>query len=313
MIDLGSMNEVLPYVATLAGAGVGAAFEANAQHTIAKNQQALAAEWGDVHEQQPSNRIRKLAAVALGPLVALGSVVGLANSLAYQSEPAIRQVPPALEITIDHSGATELGINPAAGEISKLSQEFANANQVNATAFVAGSGEVKTMKPSKVTADQPFGDAPLVQATESALDAAKLNRAKATTSGTHQSAAVLAITNGNSLGDSTAIIAQAQAESVPVYTVNVEAKPTDQSTTQDLQHIAAATKGEYWDINAGNINQVGPKIKAALAPEQVKDKQSSSNRLPIRIFTSVVSAGALAIGYRKRRLSTLGNEVYRRK
>lgn len=310
MSDLLSLHEVIPYAATVGGAMGGIGLEYLAQHNIIDNQQALAREWGEVHERQ-ANRWRSIARVALGPLMAVGALGGFANGMAWEPDTAVRQVPPQLEVVVDHSAATGLNGGHAAKEISQLSHEFTDKKRVTATAFLARGSEVVSVEISKVDKDVPFGDAPLDTAIGNALDRANLDRTKAIRRNHKLGTGVLVLTNGNSIGDPTAVAEKAESVPVPLFIVNVEAGKSNQQTTKDLQATAKQTKGQYWDANTTNVTEVAKEVKHQLVPEKVQDTRP--NRNPLRVVAAALSAGTLGLVYKRRREMTLGNELYRSK
>lgn len=306
-MDMETLRQAIPYAATAVGAGVGVAVEAMAQHHVAPLRHRLSDEWGPVVDQHTPGRLVRLGGMLIGPLVAVGTLSGLANGVIWQPESTQTDIPPQLEVVVDHSGATALNTGTAANEIGKLTSLFATQTKLETNAFVAGNGYVKEVKIKDVSKDVPFGDAPLEQAMQSALDKASLNQSKTTTA-SHNSG-VLVITNGNSMGAPSVVVSEARAANVPVFVVNVEAGQADQQTTANLKLVASQTGAKYWDANTHNFNPVAGEIKKTIVSEQVKnDHNSGDNKWPLKAFAGAVTVGAFGIVYKRRSSMTLGNE-----
>ncbi len=299
------VQDALPFIVSAASVGaIGAVLEASAKGRIAANTQSLVSEYGPIAESQPVSRLRKFG----GALLVAGVGLGFLNGFAWQSESTVHNIPPKLEIVVDHSGATGLGGGSAAHEITELVNLFDDEAKIDAQAFIASSGEVQQTAPNKVSQNLPFGNAPLYRATKSALDQAGLNKAEGNASVQQKSNGVLVLTNGNRINPSTSIIKEAKSEGVPVFVVNVEAAKTKVDTTDQLKSIAKQSGGKYWDANKNNINQVGKVVKDELVPQNV-DTQDHPNRWPMRGVAAVVTAATLGGLFKRRRSMTLGNEV----
>ena len=292
--------EIISQIAGVAGYAAGQIAEQRALRNAQNNALNLqleaatnAVEAADNEQQSKQNRMRVWAGRnVLAPIACLGfGAAGLVTYAAKQ-DPEVIFPPnlPKLEMVVDHSGATRLSLGgtPSVEQIDKLSQELV-IKEIKGEALVASDGQVKAMPIDKVNDHEPFGDAPLKQATSLAIDKSNSDQGS-----------VLVITNGNTIGNianTKQIIRQAKRKKTPVFVVNVENNQQDSNQLNEEQLLAKATGGKYWNANQKNLDQVSASVKRTLVPQEAKT--SNPNRWPIIEF-----GGALLIagvGYFRRR------------
>jgi hypothetical protein len=302
-------TQFIPVAATAAGLAAGAWADRKAINRAAEERQALAEVWS-LDDEQPeatprTNRIRRAGRYVTALAVSAGLAAGLsAEAWVPLHEHADQQTPPALEVVVDHSGATALSLNgnqPVDSEINSVVKQLGGIEDVNAEAWLAGSGEAKPMTLEQATRAPAFGDAPLEQAMQSALGRAGFAAAKRQSPGQHD-ASVVVITNGNNIGQPRAVAKEAKLKgNAPVFVVNVEG--TDGKTAQDLQKIAEQTHGKYWDVRQDNLNSVAGDVKKTITASQhqpeAKPAVTDGTRTMLRVL-SILSLIGVGIGYRQR-------------
>ncbi len=305
-MSLPEMQEAMPYIlTTVAGGAAGAAIEYFAKGQIANNQESFVQVHGDIitdEVEQRNNFIRRNARRVGGVALVVGVGVGFLNGAFWESDNASHQIPANVEIVADQSGGTILSGGLAAEEISTIVQNFDNED-INASAYRAKGDEVTHVKLSNFNEGKgPFGNAPLFDATKSALDQAVLNQSKSSTANHN---GVLILTNGNSIDQAEGLVTEAQTNNVPLFVVNVESKGTNPLVTENLKQIATKTEGKYWEANDKNIDKVSQVVKDTLAPQDVKNNDPNSP-WPKRVVAFAVSA--LTLGYvgKKRRSMPIG-------
>lgn len=299
------IQTVIPYAAMAGGAAVGYVAELKAAHDIAKRSEPISAELGELAKAGVESKSRHYGRALRSTLVLGGAALGLMNGLVWQGEPAEQTTPRHLEVVVDHSGATALNDGKAVRETNMVAGLFTEENKIQAGAVLASSGLVREVKIANVDKDVPFGDAPMEQATLLALDKSKAyNTTAGNTNEKVENAGVLVLTNGNSVGNSANVIATATASKTPVFVVNVEAKTSDQATTEELKKIAKETGAKYWGANDENIEDVKDQVKDAL--ETGKENRKSNNRWPLRIVAGTLTAFSAAFIYNNRSKEPIG-------
>lgn len=294
--------EIISQVAAVTGYGIGLAMEQRALQNAQRNAEKLQLEAATAAIQeseqaapeQPSRFRQWVGRSALAPLAL--TAAGAAGLVTYaykqEAETIVPPTQPGLEMVVDHSGATNLtlGSTPAVDEINSLTRRFTDED-VKAEALVASNGKVQSTPVEKIGQLPPFGDAPMEQATNLAIDKATANAIEGQNS-------VLAITNGNSLGDVNDLSRKAQRAGTPVFVVNVEeANKTSGELKADLKQLANKTGGEYWDANEKNLDEVSDDVQATLVAEEAET--NSPSRLPIIEFGALLVGGM--VGYFRRR------------
>ncbi len=283
------LQEAQPIVVGMAaGYGVGAYLQGRvARHTQA-NQDRLVEDWA-VLSSEPKGKIRR----GLG-IVTMSAVLGIGlNGLAYETDASAQPTPANVEIVADQSGGTILNGGLAAEEISTIVKNFEDKD-INASAYRAKGDEVTHVKLSNFNENKgPFGNAPLFDATKSALDQAVLNQSKSSIANHN---GVLILTNGNSIDQAEGLVTEAQTNNVPLFVVNVESKGTNPLVTENLKQIATKTEGKYWEANDKNIDKVSNVVKETLAPGSNTESDAPSP-WPKRVMGAILAFAGIASAY----------------
>ena len=304
-------TQVIPIAATAVGFTAGIIGERKAIERAASERQTLVEAWS-LEDEQPvtaqPNRLGQLTGRVGRYVTAVTVSAGLAAGLTAEAwlpieESASQQRPPALEVVVDHSGATALPLSgkPSLGEINQVVGQLQGIHNVSAEAWVASSSRVKDIALNKVAGEPAFGDAPLEQAMQSALDRAGF--AVSNHQGAEHSAGVIAITNGNEVGAPQAVAQEAKAKGgVPVFVVNVEGNRS--SAIPGLQRIAQLTNGKYWGANAANLNSVAENVDKTISATQhevgAKPVVADGAQTFLR-FLSALSWLGVGVAFAKRR------------
>ncbi|HUP26763.1 MAG TPA: hypothetical protein VM124_03920 [Candidatus Limnocylindrales bacterium] len=281
---------LFPAIGAAAGIAGGAAADIYAARAIAGERASLNETWGNVVDA-PRTGLRAIGPMAITGFFAVG-ILGAA--WAPEATPAAPRS--QLEVVIDHSGATAIGEPSAAAKINAVAESFAGAKFVT-EAVVARSGEVRIIKTGDVSHDAPFGDAPLDQAVQTALDNVQRAREQGKLKPQEKTAGAVVVTNGNTIGDVTAVIARAKSAGTSVNIVNVEERSTD-ATTSELQRVTAETGGTYWNSADADPAKIYDKIAPTVTPGQTQEKRPTS--WPKRILGSLPLI-ALPVMWRWRR------------
>ncbi len=285
------------YVGVMAGAGAGLATEYIASRNVSNNRSQLSGEIGIALQEPEVSRLRRVGALALTPIVFAGASLGLLNNEVWEPND-IEAQSPKLGIVVDHSGATEMGDQPAIGSINLLTASFDNPNEVEATAYVAGSGAVETAQPTEVGEDEPFGNAPLADGFNQAVD--KIEETRRKEIGNQSASGVLVITNGNTFGNNADILARTEAENIPVFVANVEGETTNPSSVEGFKEVTKQTNGEYFDVEEANVEEMVDQISDSL--EESRLKNPAPNDWPKRILAGALTVATFGL-YRKKRSS----------
>ena len=254
--------------------------------------------------EQASRLFRRVTpGVALG--LGLMATTGVAAFVPIESNTF---KPAAIEVVIDHSGATGLNIGgeaPVLPYINKLADSFTSSNTVNSEAFVASFNGVTETKVSNVSSLSVSGFAPLEAAVSNALEQTALIKNGNKSNG----AAVVVLTNGNNIGNPQTIKSESLAQGkTPVYVVNVEgANTTSPQLVSEFKSIASETNAKYWSANETNTNEVVKEIENTLSPEHRSNKAN-----PYQDFLLFISGVAGLSGfraYRSRRQGLLQRNI----
>ena len=290
------------YIGMVAGASAGVLNEYLATNVVARNRLTLSGEMGIALDQQESSRIKRIGALVLTPILFAGAALGGYNAVAWESSGTDSR-PPLIGLVVDHSGATEFGEPKSIDTINTITETF-DADDMNVKAFVADTGDVRTVPVGKVAEQPPFGDAPLGVAFEQAMGRIEEDQQKAVGE-VQNTAAATVVTNGNGFGDKTAVINRANEMGTPVFVVNVEGEENNPSTMSDFKEIAKATKGQYFSVTRENVKSMIDKINQKL--EASKLKSPKSNNWPRRVLAGLFTVGTFGLYYRKRSSMTLAN------
>ena len=228
----------------------------------------------------------------------LSPVAGFAGTsavlLAYGLLPgaAIETTPPKIGIVVDHSFDTTVGDKPAITRINQIVEAF-DDSKVNASPLVASSGEYLPIAIEDVAKSEPFGGAPLKDATTFALKS--------------KNSAVVIATNGNPIGSPAAIIAAANKAKTPIYVVNVESeKEANKQTEEGLKQIAKDTKGKYWENNAANADKIASDVKTSVIPTEIQRVKKTGRDEALGLAAVAAFFGIAT--YRKRSSLTLSSK-----
>ncbi|HTB48939.1 MAG TPA: hypothetical protein VK712_02555 [Verrucomicrobiae bacterium] len=301
--------EIITVAASAASFGAGLAAEHRAVNQAAQKQARLLEAVGPaLHEEdvvatmpRREQLTRWASRNLLAPLALTAALAGGLEAAGWVSNSLHANQPPALEVVVDRSGATALALDgkPVIGQIDGLVTQLHGLQHVTAQAEVASFGGVSQPEPLKdVKATQATGDAPLGEATGIALGRAGLGASK-------HDAAVVVLTNGNSIGSPKDIASQeAKAhESTPIFIVNVEGAGS--SATSDLRAIAQETGGRYWDAHNSSVKTIAQDVQSSLsAGHQEKPVEQPANWTD-RIFGGIALLAAAGY-YRRRRSYALG-------
>lgn len=272
--------EYLPYVGALAGAAIGMGAETIAQNKVAQEQQALAAVTGDVVEIRQDTLVERAKRYGKASLVGAGVVIGLVNGIAWQPD-STQMAPPYLGVVIDHSGA--VGLNQEIRTSVDGIASRIDTGDVDATAFVAGYGEVRTVELDEVSNLEAAGDAPLDMAITTALGQAR--KARRQNGNLDSQAGILMITNGNLAGSTDALVAEATTNKVKVFVANVEGE-TNPATIDELKKVSKETGGTYFDVQSTETVDMAGKIEEEL--DKNKLTQDQPNRWPLKVTAGIL-------------------------
>jgi len=214
---------------------------------------------------------------------------------------------PTVELLVDHSGATahNLQHKPVIKQINTIAGQF-NSPTSNIKATTASAGEFREMSISEVANDPATGPAPLPDALTNVLSKlSSADRATATSKAGERS--VVVITNGNAVGNPTAVAHAAQTAYTHVYVVNVEAKQQQNpQITNELMTIAKQTKGQYWEADQANAKNIADQVQATVTPNQRRD--DNPYRVPLAALGGMGALGAAGF-FARRKKYTFGRGV----
>jgi hypothetical protein len=303
--------EHLPAVAAVTGAMAGAALDLVAQHSIAQNREAMNEALPDLAEHYEPTRGRRVIRAVGSVTAAVTSLAFLANANVWAPEAADQVSPPGIELVVDYSGATGIIDDGAAAKTeAEYVGVFGALPDVNVEALVASGGVFETMRPADIANETPAGDAPLTEATQSALDKARLVKTEALRENTPKTMGIVVLTNGNSIGEPEVVIATANETGTPVYVVNVDNGQGDPAVAEGLKTITEKTGGAFWTASTTNSAAVSQEVRGSLEGSLMPEKeQDQSVKLPDRILTGAL--GLLTVAYvfnrRKRTMAATFN------
>jgi len=306
-MNLEQYTQYIPEVVGLASYAFGVKVDNIANRKANADRQALIEEWGlDKAQSEPSRierSVRTFDKYASYVALSLGVTAFLTTAIFVPIKESKDIKPAAIEVVVDHSGATGLKIGdakPLAPEIDQIANDFVSNSHIVSNAFVASFSSVTETNVSKVDSMTPSGDAPLDTALENALNVTGLDEQGKKT----KSAAVVVITNGNYIGSPSAVISESKAQGyTPVYVVNVEgAQATSSQYISDYKQIVSGTKAKhaYWNANSQNINTVAAEVENTLTPAVHEQSKSNPNQ-DLFIIGALFSGLAFVQAFRSRR------------
>ena len=309
-MNLEQYTQYLPEAVGLASYAIGVKVDNIANRKANADRQALIEEWGlddpQVQLSEPSRierSVRFFDRYASYVALSLGVTAFLTTAIFVHITESKDVKPAAIEVVVDHSGATGLRIGsaqPIAPEIDQIADDFVSNSHIVSNAFVASFSSVTETNVSKVDSMAPSGDAPLDTALVSALNATGLDKEGKKT----KSDSVVVITNGNYIGSPSAVISESKAQGyTPVYVVNVEgAQATSTQYISEYEQIVSGTKAKhpYWNANSKNINTVAQEVENTLTPAEHEQNKSNPNR-NLFIFGALFSGLAFTQAFRSRR------------
>jgi len=275
------------YIPEMIGAGVGisagVSLDYLATKIAGKNSHPLIEEWGIQTEKNHSlrdkiKRINPLIAIALG-------ATGIFCVEAISAHQTNIITPAALEIVVDHSGATRYPYEGQAAtltEIDKLVLDLNSDTQISSEAFVGSAGGVIQMSPSdieiKAVTKQVAGDSVLDVGFNQALQSTATSKTDK-----KRNQAIVVITNGNAIGDpSTFVTSLKKQDKTPIYVVNVEdVKNADPANLTEFTQIGNIAGGNHWNANSKNLATITKEVEKNLKPEITPEKSSSNLALDI--------------------------------
>lgn len=291
--------EVISTVAASAGYAVGLVGQYTAERQAVNNTVRLQLEAATTAverdaaqaESERQMKFRKwVGRNATAPVALLASSVIGAFTYGMTQKPATEYQAPAtnVEMVVDHSGATGLEFEnemPASQQINVIAEQFINED-IEGEALIASNGKVTSAEIEDVTANEPFGNAPIKQATNLAFEKS-------------QNGNVLVITNGNKLGDTEALAEKAEQTNSKVFVVNIETVDQPKNKLQAEQQLAEDTGGKYWKADEDNLDNVAKEVKDTVQPaEQGKD---GSGKWPFAVFGAIGLAGIFGVRRRTKK------------
>jgi len=296
-----------PEIITVAGAsaayGIGLIAEHRAVSHAADVQVRLLEAAGPALRQEtmaaPLSRREQLTHWAsrnlLAPLALTAAVAGGLEASAWTTGTIQTKTLSALEVVVDRSGATNLSAHgqPVVGEINDIVSQLQGIKHATAKAEVAQYGGVAQKNLDQVKTIPAVGDAPLPEATGTALDNAA------------PKGAVVVVTYGNSVGTPDAVLSKEPKtkSKVPVFIVNVEKAGSPH--TAELRAVAHKTGGQYWDASRSNVTQVTQAVQGAVSATHHEKPVEQPADWTDRILGGFALAAAIGY-YRKRKSYTLG-------
>lgn len=297
-IDFLSDNPWAMYSASaLAGVAVGVVAERFAQRRIERNTRSLVAEYGQIAEVHKPGRLSKFSRAVFSLAAAGSGLAGVANAAVWTETGTEEVVPPTLNIVVDKSGATILGEANSAGVVTDFLSELNIRTGIDTTALVGVSGQVRETTVQDSLDIQPFGDAPLQAAFDTANNRIDLAERQLTAGETVPNSAVIFVTNGNTIGS-------VGSEIAPTYVVNVSDNGRNQAS---LKGLSEASEGQYFDrTNLESPEEVNRVIDEILKNVDANQKNTDvKTNWAERLFVSGFSlASILAWARTRSRLTT---------
>ena len=260
-----------------------------------------------LEHNQKSNTARRVVRRVLAADVLLLTVTAGTGILGWNPHGDTR-IKPTIEIAVDHSGQTT---NPRTGEptitiINKVLQQF-DTKQVNSRAFVSHLGKVDSTSrlETVIKETDTIGVSDLDTATSQALDATSDIYAVNGPLGRKRSAAVVVITNNQSIGEPKRLIKQATQYGTPIFVVNVPGKNSQAATSGDLKMVASATGAKYWEITNKTPN-IATVVEANVTGYNSNDSSTGDKNL-LRLLSVMTGLGSIA-AFRKTRYPWQGSK-----
>ena len=303
--------ELVVGIASGVGFASGIALEELAINRVARNFKGFLEANQLALERAPTERVslpQRLGRAIIAPLALTTAIAGGLEAYANYAPNLKPVTQPDLVLAVDHSGATDklLGSKPLVESIDSFAQLVAG-NKRSSTAFVAGSNTVKTVPVAELPKNQPFGDAPLHQALQNALDQANRNTQPIKGQTTITPNSIVFITNGNLPTSGAPLIDQANRQGTPVNVINVEQlDKLDKRTLIGLQQLAKRTHGTYWNANENNLKNISRAV-------QTEFQTPPAQRAPIphRLLLNLLAA-ATVVSVGRQFISRSNNTTGRR-
>ncbi len=284
-------GEYLPEIYGVAGGVTGYAFDKVAAKYAAIKDMSVIQSWGpmeppatakelknhnniETHFRAPASLIlRTLSSIALAASAAgvLPFAIGKRVQNNNPNQPVLVEV-------LDRSGQTQF--DGTDNKISIVNSAFINANSMKVDTILARGGSYtgSPLTPGGVAGSgrySPTGEVSVAQAVTPAIREASLNAVKVVSSEfaapKQETSAVLIVTDDNSVGNATNIVQSAQSSKTKIFIANVGQQ--NDSTAQQLQDIAKATGGEYWNASV-NTAKVAKDIATTISPTLSNSKYS---------------------------------------
>lgn len=201
---------------------------------------------------------------------------------------------PKIEVVVDHSGATGLSFGdriPANEQINTIAGQFIDED-TKGEALIASGGNIRSTAIANIPKYEPFGGAPLRQATKLALDKS-------------QNSNVLVITNGNSVGNTEALIKKAKRKDVKVFVANIEADSQATTELKAEKQLAEATGAKFWTVKQDNFDNVAKSVGDTISP--ANPESGGSSKWPLGLFAVLGIGGAIGLLRQKRRGQIIGD------
>lgn len=306
---MSELLNLIPYGAGVAGYAAAGAVDYALQQRTAANRQPN----GEIHEDTlpPIDSTRHfIGRAALSPLAVTGGLaVGLTvfSLMPAEATPATEQV----TVVVDGSGASAYsvsaeGVAPAETFGALLPLLESAAEPADVRVLFASEGQISDLTVEAAQAERPLGDAPLADALTMALGSAESGN----------TTQLVVLTDGNSIGDTEAIINQSNKSGVPVSIVAAN-ETTDETERAAFTQIAEATGGSFQIAEEVSPEMVADLLidgEAADARREAVEDAAKGLRLNVVPFAAAAwIAAALSGMYRKRSPLVLTDRFMKKK
>lgn len=276
----------IPEIATLAGYAAGQAMEQLALRDIAQTRHALfpAHESDTQATEQPEATRYGLLRRSVATLALIGAAAGYANGEAWKPTYDRQTIEPHLALAMDHSYAA--GANGHANKMNTIAEHIARNKQLRLQVVVGHNGSYDAIKIAELKQDQPYGPTSIKEATSVALgnvfSASEPLPAPGAKPEKKRNAAVLVMTDGNTIGEVRSVKEKAQRQGdVPVMIVNTGKNQGPVAKT--LRAIAKRTGGKYWDSKE-SPKKIAAYIAERVTVKKIERKVDGGDRTPLKIL-----------------------------
>jgi hypothetical protein len=240
-------------------------------------------------ELQKHPRFSSFVGRAVAPLALTGSLLGGSAAALWTSSenPQVSAAPQAsVELVIDHTANTLF--DGTLANVNGLIKTFGEDSKFKVQVLPAGHSDSAPVpeSPAEAIKDPAYGSAAFDNTVQNAIGR---NR---------ETAGVVLITDDDGLEAPSTTETAAREAKVPIFVVNVSG--TNDATTEQLEQLASATHGKYWNSKTSDSTIVQSVYSSLEHQPESAGNKSNNNDADVWLPEMIALAGVLGISLASR-------------